>query len=225
MEIFDHISINLNPEKIGKKLLIKGARDWAQFQTLLETVKPLILPKAAYRVRYVSEKDEDGVIVDGVYFRSRVLRKNLDGVERIFPYVVTIGSDLEERISLSQDLLKKYYLDTIGNIALVETRRYLEAKLRFRFSLEGLSYMSPGSLKDWGIEEQRSLFLVLDGVENSIGVELNDTLIMIPRKSVSGIYFATNITFHNCQLCPRERCGTRKADFNEEMTKKYGIGG
>ena len=59
MEIFDRIRINLNPEKIGKKLLIKGARDWAQFQTLLETVKPLILPKAAYRVRYVSEKDED----------------------------------------------------------------------------------------------------------------------------------------------------------------------
>jgi len=34
---------------------------------------------------------EDSVIIGGVLFKSKVLRKHLDKVERVFPYVVTIG--------------------------------------------------------------------------------------------------------------------------------------
>ena len=223
MEILEDIRIDLNPTKIGEKLLVQKTGNWGQFRELFEAAQTLITPKAAYGVRYIDEKLEDAVVIDGICFRSRVLRKNLDMVGRVFPYVVTIGPGLEEKADTSQDLLEKYYLDTIGNIALIKARKYLEDELRARFAMEGLSLMSPGSLEDWPIEEQRSLFSLLEGVESAIGVKLNESLLMIPRKSVSGIYFPTKTTFYNCQLCPRKRCEGRKAAYNEEVARKYGI--
>jgi len=223
MKILEEIRIDLNPKKIGEKLLVHKAGNWNQFQALFEVAKALITPKATYDVRYIGEKLEDAVVIDGICFKSGVLRKNLEMVGRVFPYVVTIGPGLEEKADASQDLLAKYYLDTIGNVALVKARKYLEDELRARFAIEGLSFMSPGSLVDWPIEEQRSLFSLLDGVENSVGVKLNESLLMIPRKSVSGIYFPTKTSFYNCQLCPRKPCEGRKAAYNEELSRKYGV--
>ena len=155
MEILEDILIDLNPKKIGEKLLVQKTGNWGQFRELFEAAQTLITPKAVYRVRYIDEKLEDAVVIDGTCFRSRVLRKNLDMVGRVFPYVVTIGPGLEKKADASQDLLEKYYLDTIGNIALIKARKYLEDELRARFAMEGLSFMSPGSLEDWPIEEQR----------------------------------------------------------------------
>lgn len=223
MKILEDIRVNLDPKKIGEKLLVQKTGNWGQFQELFEAARTVITPKATYGIRYIGEKLEDAVIIDGICFRSRVLRKNLEMVGRVFPYVVTIGPGLEEKADASQDLLEKYYLDTIGNIALNKARKYLEDELEARFAIEGLSLMSPGSLKDWPIEEQRSLFSLLEGGENAIGVKLNDSLLMIPRKSVSGIYFPTKTSFYNCQLCPRKHCEGRKAAYNEEVARKYGV--
>jgi cobalamin-dependent methionine synthase I len=147
----------------------------------------------------------------------------LEKVGRVFPYVITIGTRLEQKADASKDLLEKYYLDKIGNIALSKARKHLEDYLRSKFAFDGLSYMSPGSLADWPIEEQQPLFSILKGAEVSIGVRLTESLLMIPRKSVSGIYFPTEVTFYSCQLCSRQHCEGRKARFNENLAKEYGI--
>ena len=223
MEILEDIRLDLNSKKIGEKLLVQETGNRGQFQVLFEAARTLITPKATYGVKYIDEKLEDAIVIDGICFKSRVLRKNLEMVGRVFPYVVTIGPGLEEKADASQDLLEKYYLDTIGNIALIKARKYLEDELRAGFAMEGLSFMSPGSLEDWPIEEQRTLFSLLEGVENAIGVKLNEGLLMIPRKSVSGIYFPTKTSFYNCQLCPRKHCEGRKAAYNEGAARQYGI--
>jgi hypothetical protein len=220
MEKLEQISTGLDIREVKDAL---RARDGAQIQSLLEVAKPLISAQAVYRACYIEEKLEDGVIIDGVRFGSRILRKNLETVGRVFPYVVTIGSGLEQKADTSKDLLEKYYLDQIGNIALSKARKHLEDYLRSKFALDGLSYMSPGSLADWPIEEQQPLFSILEGAEASIGVRLTESLLMIPRKSVSGIYFPTEVTFYSCQLCPRQRCEGRKARFDENLAKEYGI--
>ena len=211
MEKLEQISLSLDIEEVKDKL---QAGDWVQIQTLLEVAKPLISAKAVYKVCYIEEKLENTVIIDGIPLRSRILTKNLEKVGRVFPYVITIGTRLEEKADASTDLLEKYYLDKIGNIALSKVRNYLEENLCSRFALDGLSYMSPGSLKDWPLEEQRPLFSILKGAEVSIGVRLTESLFMIPRKSVSGIYFPTEATFYSCQLCPRQNCEGRKAHYN-----------
>ena len=220
METLEQIPLSLDIEEVKRGLRVSNVE---QIRPYLEVAKPLISAKAVFQVSYIDEKLEDAVIIDGVRFKSRVLRKNLEKVGRVFPYVVTIGGGLEQKSGACKDLLEQYYLDAIGNVALREARQHLENHLRSRFALGGVSYMSPGSLGDWPIQEQRPLFLLLKAAEESIGVRLNESLLMIPRKSVSGLYFPTEVTFYNCQLCPRQNCEGRKAPYSEALAKEYGL--
>jgi hypothetical protein len=82
--------------------------------------------------------------------------------------------------------------------------------------------MNPGSLKDWPISGQRVLFKLLGNPENSIGVQLLDSMLMIPNQTVSGIRFESESDFSSCELCPRENCSHRRVPYNESLLKsKY----
>jgi hypothetical protein len=224
MHVLENISIKLSPEKVIKELrLNKGRYSSSDIQELIETAESLICPKACYEVVYISEKGKDEVKIDGVTFSSRVLRKNLDEVERIFPYIITIGKPLEDKASSFNDLLKQYYLETMGDMALGLIEKYLEKHLKKHYGLEKLSSMSPGSLEDWPITEQRPLFSLFRAEKDPIGVKLTEHMLMIPRKSISGIYFPTEVTFFSCQLCQRERCPARTAPYDENIRKEYGL--
>jgi len=52
------------------------------------------------------------------------------------------------------------------------------------------------------------------------GVELTDSQLMKPNKSVSGFLFPSESDYENCQLCPRENCPNRSADFEEELYRE-----
>jgi hypothetical protein len=220
MEILDALPVELSVEEVKDRL---RAFDQGLLQNLLAVANRLISAKAVYRVCYIDEKYEDAIIIDGTRFTSRVVRRNLDKVGRVFPYLVTIGKALEEKADDCSDLLEKYYLDTLGNIALIKARKNLEDHLRSRFAISGLSFMGPGSLEDWPLEEQRPLFSIFKNAKEAIGVKLTESLLMIPRKSVSGIYFPTEVTFYSCQLCQRQCCEGRKASYNKDLAKEYGI--
>ncbi|MFQ5997134.1 MAG: vitamin B12 dependent-methionine synthase activation domain-containing protein [Dehalococcoidales bacterium] len=86
--------------------------------------------------------------------------------------------------------------------------------------------MSPGSgaADVWPLQQQKELFSLFGGrakVEELIGVRLTDKYLMIPIKSVSGIFFPTQTEFTTCQLCPREACIRRRAPHDPELVKKY----
>ncbi len=223
METIEKIPISLKIKDVKETLRLKTQADMDRISPLLETANALFSGKAVYQVSYIEGKFEDAVDIDGARFTSRVLRKNLDNVERVFPYVITLGNGLEKKAETCGDLLEQYYLDVIGNIAIRTARKHVEKCLREKFALTGLSYMSPGSLEDWPIVEQRNLFSILNHVTDVIGVSLTENLLMIPKKSVSGIYFPTEVTFYNCQLCPREDCPGRKARYNEKSAREFGL--
>ena len=42
---------------------------------------------------------------------------------------------------------------------------------------------------------------------------LTDSYLMLPTKSVSGVYFETEKSFNSCQLCTREMCPSRRAAY------------
>jgi len=220
MPVIEPIPVELEMEEVKGTL---RTDDLEHARRIIEDLKQLVSARAAYRISYVDEKIEGAVVIEGTRFRSRVLRKNLDKVGRVFAYVVTIGPELEEKASRSTDLLENYSLNALGNLALRKARIHLQDSVGSMYGLGSLSFMSPGSLADWPIEEQRPLFSILKGEEAGIGVRLTESFLMIPRKSVSGILFPTEDTFYNCQLCPRERCEGRKAPYDETLAREYGI--
>jgi hypothetical protein len=192
-----------------------------RLQSLISAAMSVTAAKAVYKTSYIDSKGEDSVVIDGVCFRSKVLRKHFDRIERVFPYVVTIGEGVEVLEKTSGDALEKYYLDLIGNAAVVQAREQLKRRIANRYGFGGLSYLGPGQLKDWPLEEQKPLFSLLGDVERAVGVTLNESFMMIPRKSLSGIYFPTEIPFMACQLCPREDCPSRKARYDETLATEY----
>ena len=223
MPILDNIQIELDVEAVRKRLHLKRDSDLTPVQDLVNIAQPLVEPKVLYMVSYIEEKLDDGVVVEGLRLTSKVLRKNLDAVERVFPFVITIGNKFGEKLDACNDLLEKFYLDTIGNVALNQVRLALKDHLKQDYAIEKTAFMAPGSLPDWPIEQQKPLFKLLGDVPASIGVQLNDSLLMLPAKSVSGIYFPTETSVISCQLCPREHCESRKATFNEKKAIEFGL--
>jgi len=223
MPILDTIQINIDLEAARRRLHLKRESDLKALQDLVAAAQPLIEPRVLYKTCYIEEKLADGVIVEGLNFSSNVLRRNLDKIERIFPFVITIGSNFGAKLDACADLLEKFYLDVIGNVALNQVRLELKNRLCAEYALEKTAFMAPGSLPDWPIDEQKPLFKLLGDVEAAIGVRLTESLLMLPAKSVSGIYFPTETTFFSCQLCPREHCDSRKAKYDEKLAREYGI--
>ena len=209
--------------EIRRQLHLKKDTRWDEVKHLIEAILPGIQAKAVYRVCYIDEKQGHNIDIEGQRLTSQVLAKNLASVERVFPFVVTIGSHYLEQMDAQKDLVVKYYLDVIGNIALSTARKFLEQSLQAGYGLEGMSFMSPGSLTDWPLEEQRPLFALFGDGETPIGVSLNSSCLMIPAKSVSGIYFPTEVPFMSCQLCDRKDCPSRKAAYDAKIEAEYGI--
>jgi hypothetical protein len=223
MPILENIQIKLDFDAVRRRLHLKRDNDLKAVEDLVTIAQPLVEPKVLYKTCYVEEKLAEGVIIEGMQLSSKVLRKNLDKIERVFPFVITIGNKFGEKLDTCNDLLEKFYLDTIGNVALNQVRLSLKDHLKQKYGMEKTAFMAPGSLPNWPIEQQKPLFKLLGDVQASIGVKLTESLLMLPAKSVSGIYFPTETSFFSCQLCPRERCESRKAKYSQKLAEEYGI--
>jgi len=222
MEVLNSIPVRLEPEEVLRKLRLRKVNEDVErkVQELIEAVHLVVRPKAVYEVSYVDNKNEDSLYIDGIRFTSRVLRVNLDKVGRVFPYVATCGREIDE-IAIPDDFTKSYLLDAIKEMVLRSSISYLQDYLTRNYALGPVSRMSPGSLKDWPITQQKELFSIFGRVEDLIGVKLTESFLMIPLKSVSGIFFPTRIEFKSCQLCPREVCSGRGAPYDPDLVKKY----
>ncbi|MEW5900152.1 MAG: vitamin B12 dependent-methionine synthase activation domain-containing protein [Acidobacteriota bacterium] len=222
VEILKNIPIRLDFNELAKRLRFKpGGSGSPNLEELVEIAQSLIEPRAVFQASFTGEKRKNTVTVDGVVFSSRVLRVNLEKAHKVFPYVLTVGKALEEKASSFHDLLRQYFLEEIANIALGKALQLLGEQIRKEHGLPQLSDMSPGSLEDWPITEQPKLFSLFGDTEKSVGVRLTESLLMIPRKSISGILFPTEETFLSCQLCPRHVCEGRRAPYDRVLRKKY----
>ena len=221
MEIINPIPVKLNLNELQEKLHMKPGKQWDQVLQLVESAELLIEAKVVYKACDIEEKYPDGVQLDGVRLTSKVLGKKLAEPVRVFPYVLTIGPKLEEEAKNLAEYIQQYCFDIIGNVAVITARRNFEEQLKNKYKLEKMARLGPGSLKAWPIHEQKPLFSIIGDVESAIGVKLNESFLMIPRKSISGIYFPTEIPFEACQLCPRQDCPARRAPYDENQASEY----
>lgn len=174
-------------------------------------------PKGFYKPVYIDAKGEDYVEIEGKRFTSRILRVNLEQAHRVFPYVSTCGTELEKWAKTIEDPLHQFWADAIKVEALTNAFDTMNKHLVQTFHPGKSATMSPGSLSDWPITEQQYLFSLLGDTQEAIGVQLTESMLMIPTKSISGIRFPTEVDFESCQLCPREVCPGRRATYNSEL--------
>jgi hypothetical protein len=222
-EVLARLPLRVAAAPLQRQLHIRpDSANEAEFRRLLAEAEAIGRPKAIYRLAFIEAREDAAVVVEGIRFASRVLRVNLDAVNRIFAFVVTSGRELEGGADGQGELLARFWADAINQAALKSAVGSLQAHLAARFAVPQLMTMNPGSLADWPRREQRPLFALLGDVEAAVGVRLLPSLLMTPTKSVSGLFFPSAETFASCQLCPREGCPNRRATYEPELfQRKY----
>jgi len=214
------IPFELNIEKLQRELNIKpGSEDSRIFQQLVDMAQAVGKPKFLYLDTFIDQKNTDSITLAGVSFISPALRLNLDPIERVFPYIATCGTEVEEINLDSSDLLGNYWLNAIKLNLLEIGIDHLHALIEERYKFSKLASMNPGSgdATVWPIEQQRELFSIFGEVEAQIGVRLTPSFMMYPEMSVSGILFPTETSFQSCQLCQRDNCDHRRAAFDQQL--------
>jgi len=181
----------------------------------LEAVKAA-RPVALFKMCPVEARDEENVAIGGVLFTSALLRKNLEGLGRVFPYIATEGPELAAwggSLSKADQILAK----SVRYAVLRQAANYMEQYILDRFDLSQISAMNPGSLpREWPLAQQAPLFKVLAPLPEKAGVSLLPNNMMAPELSMSGIFFQTEVKYHNCRLCPMPGCPIRRAEYNPD---------
>jgi hypothetical protein len=224
IHILDEIEFQPSAPKLLKKMGIKpGSALEGTVRGMLEHASRIGRPKAVYGIAGIEARDENGVVLNGIRLESRVMAVNLQGVHRVFPYLATSGRELYNWKEAQDDLLLGYFADEIGGIALQQAEKSLLGHLDQTYDLGQTAAMNPGSLEDWPLSAQRSLFQLLENRSGEIGVELLDSMLMLPNRTTSGIRFVSQEGYSNCQLCPRDNCSHRRAPYQPDLLReKYG---
>jgi hypothetical protein len=214
------IPFTLDLQQLATRMRIQEDSDHAkEFESMVNKVQEIGRPKALYKVSYIEDKAKDSVSIEGVRFNSLALRKNLDSVERVFPCIATCGNEVDDIEVEPGNLYGKSWVAFLKTNLLMIAMQYLQEHIMVHYKIPKLAYMNPGSgdVDVWPIEQQKELLSLFDNIEESIGVKLTKSFIMVPDMSVSGILFPTEVDFQSCQLCHRENCVARRAPFDQKL--------
>lgn len=215
--------IPFEPDLAGlyKRFHVKeGSENAHELHHLVEQARARARPRAFYRVAYITARGEGWVEIERRRFTSRVLAVNLKDTFRVFPYLATCGTELQEWAAEIEDLLLHFWAEGIKEAALACALEALHQHMA-QYSSAKLSAMSPGSLQDWPIQQQQILFDLFGPAAEQTGVRLTDSMLMIPTKTVSGIRFAAQANFESCALCAREDCPGRRAAYDADLYESH----
>lgn len=213
--------LTLSLDELARRLRVRSdSAQLPELAALVEEASRIARPKAIGGIAYIDERGDDFVVIDGVRFESNILATNLAKTHRVFPYVATSGVELDVWAESLDDLLHRFWSEAIREAALRVAIGAMTDWVDDTFEPGQTARMNPGSLADWPIQQQAPLFRLVSDVGRKIGVQLTESLLMVPIKSVSGIRFATTDAFESCMLCPREECPGRRSPYDPALLER-----
>lgn len=147
---------------------------------------------------------------------SEFVKNKLSVSMYVYPFAVTCGKELDELAAddmfgtFVKDVLKELYLRKMISLTADRIKNAC-------FSCSDMSCVSPGSLESrWSISGQAELFRLIGSNIEKTGITLTESFLMLPEKSVSGIWYSDSEHFENCMLCPRTDCPSRRCQYKEK---------
>jgi hypothetical protein len=189
---------------------------------LTDRVKKMVDPRVSFRLSAVKVVTTDGLrLENGAFFKSPKLARTLKDTGIVCIFVATIGPGLENEIDrlMAQDrYADAYVLDVMASLAVEDVVDQFHRRMARRFHRKGQTVtlrFSPGYC-DWPLPEQQKLFHQFKKSE-SLDVELSDTFLMTPRKSVSGVFGVLPYPadsplagYNPCNHCSKTDCIARR---------------
>lgn len=192
-------------------------------EELYEKAAASLKPQSIHKQSFIDSYDttaEAGVTsmqIDGISFSGKVLDM-LKDVHRVFPYIATCGTGLEDLDLSSYDFLAPYWIDILKTEALRTAQHQLKEYVIETYHIGRANSLNPGSgnVDIWPIEALQGIFSIL-GESSRIGVSLTDSSLMIPNKTISGLFFDTEHLYESCAYCSRTHCPDRRVPFERSM--------
>ena len=150
-------------------------------------------------------------IADVDFTPHKIVYRQLKHSERIAIFVCTAGEGISQwsKQMMANDPLKGFIADILGSVVVETAIEAIQQKLSDEMMQAGLKITnrySPGYC-GWPTAEQHKLFSLLP--KENCGVQLTESALMLPIKSVSGfIGIGANVNFHpySCRLCDAAFC-------------------
>jgi hypothetical protein len=195
----------------------------------LQISAEIIKPIGGYVVFDHPEIDSKTVIlkVAGKTFHpAKVVISQIKNASSLAFFICTAGKEISEKskeFSENNDPLTGYILDVIGSIAADKTAELVQKELEISCSKNRLKIsdrFSPGYC-EWSVSEQKLLFELFP--QKIFGVELTESSLMYPVKSVSGIIGigkSLSQKGYQCQWCDDKDCFVGKLKRKKKDEKK-----
>lgn len=170
----------------------------------------VVKPRFYYRITD-GRLDEDRIVCNGeVLHVDRTIATLLKNSERFILFAATAGMEYQEvhnQLANSDDALSLFIWDSLGSCIAEATGDLMEKSVEAELSgIPHTNRFSPGYC-GWHVSEQKRLFsLMPPGV---CGIQLNDSALMYPIKSISGVIGSgqfVDTRKYGCQFCELENC-------------------
>ena len=175
----------------------------AEMKVLVESLMERFMPVCHPQFRYIEST------VEGLSPKP-IIMKGLAGADKYLLFIATAGIEFQNeinRIAEEGDIVKIYAADIIGSEIAEATVRECCKAVAEDYPGAGVSNpYSPGYC-GWVLAEQKEIFSRFGG--DTCGVSLNDSCLMYPIKSVSGIISVgakVEKREYGCAICGRRDC-------------------
>jgi hypothetical protein len=185
----------------------------------IENYHDLLSPSYTYKIRDIESIDGKRIdLGDSIVLESKIIATLLERCRKVAVFACTIGSYLEDLVAhLAENglIVQATVLDAIGSGTAEKLAASAEDRIRAIAAVDGMVIswrFSPGYC-DWKLSQQRMVFGALG--EDTAGIQLTKSMLMLPRKSVSGIIGiglpGKDIEQYNpCRTCRKKDCPGRR---------------
>jgi hypothetical protein len=218
---------DLDERRLGRFLGLRKKRQMSpaverRIDNLSDRMKDLVDPRVNFRLLAVDRVNPGKIrLQNGTAFESPKLAQTLKDARVACAFIATIGPALEketDRLMENDHYADAYVLDVMASLAVEDVVEQFHRRMARRLRRKGQSVtlrFSPGYC-DWPLKEQQTLFGQFKKTE-SLHVELSDTFLMSPRKSVSGVFGVVDSPsdrpfagYNPCHHCSKTDCIARR---------------
>lgn len=214
--------LDINKNEIYLNLGYGGQTPENQFiemiDDMIERIQSFCIPSVGYLIFSGIIPNKNYLEINNIRIKvGSVITKYLQDATHFAVFVGTAGENFDnylEQLKAEGDIVSEFLAYSIGSEIAEASVRFVTARINEEANKSGLkithSY-SPGHCS-WHVREQQQLFSLLP--EKPCGVKLNESSLMHPVKSISGIIgMGKEVanTPHSCDICGLVTCFKRKS--------------
>jgi len=208
-----NISLNIKCDEFINENIGRANKNLTNhIKTIIPKAKESADPYAIYRIAKLAKIEKERIkLDDGTTLNLKNLSIAFKYADYAVVFICTLGKNYDSELSKMSDPLSLYLFDSIGTYFTEQIADHLQAIVSKKHkTLKTTLRFSPGYCS-WKIKEQRKVFKLLKTPDNK--VKLNNSCMMIPKKSVSGIFGLvkhSSLSTNPCRYCTKKECSFKR---------------